>query len=195
MKVARWLILLVAYTANAQEGTPSIAEKTAEMERLEGFFDIYWDDETGKLYWEIDKFDAEFLYSVSLSSGLGSNPVGLDRGQLGGAYVLEAMRVGPRVLLMEPNYGYRARSDNPGRGSRRAGRLRTFGALGLRSRGRDGRKRARRRHRLLPPRTRTAPRDESSVRAKGATRSTEAAASSTCRGRKHFRRTRRSRPY
>ena len=58
MKVARWLILLVAYTANAQEGTPSIAEKTAGMERLEGFFDIYWDDETGKLYWEIDKFDA-----------------------------------------------------------------------------------------------------------------------------------------
>ena len=58
MKVARWLILLVACAANAQEGTPSIAEKTAGMERLEGFFDIYWDDETGKLYWEIDKFDA-----------------------------------------------------------------------------------------------------------------------------------------
>ena len=113
MKVARWLILLVAYTANAQEGTPSIADKTAEMERLEGFFDIYWDDETGKLYWEIEEFDAEFLYSVSLSSGLGSNPVGLDRGQLGGAHVLVAMRVGPRLLLMEPNYGYRARSDNP----------------------------------------------------------------------------------
>ncbi len=49
MKVARWLILLVACAANAQEGTPSIAEKTAGMERLEGFFDIYW---------EIDKFDA-----------------------------------------------------------------------------------------------------------------------------------------
>ena len=113
MKAARWLILLVAFAANAQDGTESIAEKTAGMERLEGFFDIYWDDETGKLYWEIDKFDEEFLYSVSLSSGLGSNPVGLDRGQLGGAHVLVAMRVGPRVLLMEPNYGYRARSDNP----------------------------------------------------------------------------------
>ena len=74
----------------------TIATKTSGMEKLEGFFDIYWDDDTGKLYWEIDKFDTEFLYAVSLSSGLGSNPVGLDRGQLGGEHVLEAKRIGPR---------------------------------------------------------------------------------------------------
>jgi hypothetical protein len=50
---------------------------------------------------------------VSLATGLGSNPVGLDRGQLGGTYVLKAHRVGPTVLLIEPNYRFRARSDNP----------------------------------------------------------------------------------
>ncbi len=116
MKALLWLapvLLLIAANTNAQDEIPSIADKTAGMEHLEGYFDVYWDDDTGKLYWEIDKFDEEFLYAVSLSSGLGSNPVGLDRGQLGGRHILEAKRVGPRVLLMEPNYTYRALSDNP----------------------------------------------------------------------------------
>ncbi|UCF18394.1 MAG: zinc-dependent metalloprotease, partial [Gemmatimonadota bacterium] len=77
------------------------------------FFDLYWDEPEGRLYWEIDRWDVEFLYQVSLSTGLGSNPVGLDRGQLGRTYILKAARVGPKVLLIEPNYRYRARSPNP----------------------------------------------------------------------------------
>ena len=92
---------------------PSIVDKTAGMTAREGFFNLYWDDETGKLYWEIDKLDTEFLYQVSMASGLGSNPIGIDRGQLGGTYLLKANKIGPRVLLMEPNYRFRARSDNP----------------------------------------------------------------------------------
>lgn len=92
---------------------PSIAEHTAGMTAIEGFFDLYWDNAGGRLFWEIDKLDTEFLYQVSMGSGLGSNPVGIDRGQLGGTYVLTAKRVGPRVLLWEPNYRYQARSDDP----------------------------------------------------------------------------------
>lgn len=113
-----WFLLLLspgmAVTgAAAQTGAiPSIEEKTEGMARMEGFFDIYWDASTGRLYWEIDKWDTEFLYQIALSSGLGSNPVGLDRGQLGGTYILKTRRVGPKILLFEPNYRYRARSDN-----------------------------------------------------------------------------------
>ena len=95
------------------EGLPSIEEKTRGMRRLQGFFDLYWDEAEGKLYWEIDRWNEQFLYQVSLATGLGSNPVGLDRGQLGGTYILEARKVGPKVLLVEPNYHYRARSQNP----------------------------------------------------------------------------------
>ncbi|NIP57466.1 MAG: hypothetical protein GWO00_05545, partial [Gemmatimonadetes bacterium] len=62
---------------------------------------------------EIPELDTEFLYQISMGSGLGSNPVGIDRGQLEGTHVLEARRIGPRVLLLEPNYQYVARSDNP----------------------------------------------------------------------------------
>jgi hypothetical protein len=46
----------------AAQGLSSIADKTAGMTRLEGFFDLYWEESTGKLYWEIDSFDREFLY-------------------------------------------------------------------------------------------------------------------------------------
>ncbi|MFK7831281.1 MAG: zinc-dependent metalloprotease [Congregibacter sp.] len=105
--------VLIALCSFARaDSLPPISELVDSAERMEGYFDLYWDASSGALYWEIDKLDTEFLYQVSMGSGLGSNPVGIDRGQLRGTYVLEAKRVGPRVLLMEPNYGYRATSDN-----------------------------------------------------------------------------------
>ncbi len=103
-----------AYAQEEPPSIPSIEAKTEGMSHLEGFFDLFWDEGEGKLYWEIDRWGVEFLYQISLPTGLGSNPVGLDRGQLGGTHVLYAERVGPRVLLIEPNYGFRALSDDPG---------------------------------------------------------------------------------
>lgn len=108
------LVILVSATpVSARQTLPSIAEHIDGMERMEGFFDLYWDAGTGSLFWEIDRLDTEFLYQISMGSGLGSNPIGIDRGQLRGTHVLEAHRVGPRVLLMEPNYEFVAQSDNP----------------------------------------------------------------------------------
>ena len=99
--------------ASAQESLPSISEKTRGTTAMEGFFNLHWDEGEGILYWELDLGGGEFLYQISMGSGLGSNPVGIDRGQLRGTYVLEAKRVGPRVLLMQPNHRFQARSDNP----------------------------------------------------------------------------------
>lgn len=104
--------LLMVFPAFAEE-LPSIETRIEDTTRMEGYFNLYWEAPTGRMYLEIDKFDAEFLYQISMASGLGSNPVGIDRGQLGGSYVVKAERVGPRVLLMEPNYKFRARSANP----------------------------------------------------------------------------------
>lgn len=103
----------VAAQGQARVSPPSIAERTTGMTAMPGFFTLYWDDAAGKLFWEIDKLDTEFLYQVSMGSGLGSNPVGIDRGQLGGTYVLVARKTGPRILLLEPNYRFKARSSNP----------------------------------------------------------------------------------
>ncbi len=95
----------------AQE-LPTIDAVVEDATAMEGFFNLYWQEDSGKLYWEIDQLDTEFIYQVSMGSGLGSNPIGIDRGQLRGTYVLSAQRVGPRILLVEPNYRYRASSDN-----------------------------------------------------------------------------------
>ena len=105
-------LLPAAVRAQATE-LPSIEDRISGLTAMEGFFNLYWDDGTGALFWEIDDLDTEFLYQVSMGSGLGSNPIGIDRGQLRGTYVLKAKRIGPRVLLMEPNYRFQARSDNP----------------------------------------------------------------------------------
>jgi hypothetical protein len=61
---------------------------------------------------QIDKLDEEILYQTSLPAGLGSNDVGLDRGILGTTYVVKFNRVGNKILMIEPNYSYRAVSGD-----------------------------------------------------------------------------------
>ncbi len=91
---------------------PTIAEKTEGMTAMEGYVPLYWDAKTGTLWMEISRFDTPFLYVSSLPVGLGSNPVGLDRGQLGEQRVVRFERTGPKVHLVQPNLDYRATSDN-----------------------------------------------------------------------------------
>ncbi len=89
----------------------SIASKTKRLRKIDGFIPLYHDEREGKLWMEISRFDEEFLYQVALASGLGSNPVGLDRGQLGDSRVVMFRRFGPKILLVESNYKYRALTD------------------------------------------------------------------------------------
>ncbi|MBZ5539294.1 MAG: zinc-dependent metalloprotease [Acidobacteriia bacterium] len=100
-----------AATAPAEEKT--IAEKTAGAQKLPGYFNLYWDAKQGKLWLEIDKLGAEFLYQSGLSAGVGSNDIGLDRGQLGATRVVRFERSGPKILLVQSNYDYRAGSSDP----------------------------------------------------------------------------------
>ena len=88
--------------------TPSIAEKVAGAQKFPGYFNLYWDAKQGKLWLEIDKWSTEFLYQSGLPAGIGSNDIGLDRGQLGGTHIVRFERSGPKVLLMEENLAYRA---------------------------------------------------------------------------------------
>jgi len=83
------------------------------MKKLPGYFTFYWDAKTGKIWLEIARSDSEFLYVSSLPAGLGSNDVGLDRNQLGGTRIVKFHRVGPKILLIQLNYSFRAITDNP----------------------------------------------------------------------------------
>ncbi|RMF67057.1 MAG: DUF5117 domain-containing protein, partial [Calditrichaeota bacterium] len=110
--VLAWQSLLPAQS-KAPETLPTIAKKTEGMKKLDGFLPLYWEEKTGKMWLEIGRWDREVLYLHSLPAGVGSNDIGLDRGQLGRSRVVKFHRVGPRVLLIQPNYRYRATTDNP----------------------------------------------------------------------------------
>ena len=100
------------FSADAQQ-LPTIPEKTIGLQKMNGFFTLYHDDLLGKLWMEVDRFDQEFLYVMSLPAGLGSNDIGLDRGLLGGGRVVLFSRVGRKLMLTETNQQYRANSGDP----------------------------------------------------------------------------------
>ncbi len=90
----------------------AMASKTDGMQKFEGFFTFYYDKKGDKIFLEIDKFNEEFLYVNSLAAGVGSNDIGLDRNQLGNERVVKFERRGPKILLIQPNYTYRALSQS-----------------------------------------------------------------------------------
>jgi len=90
----------------------TIDARTSGFQKLDGYMPLYWDEKTGSLWMEINKFDTEMLYSTGLTAGLGSNDIGLDRGQGGQGRVVKFQRIGPRVLMVQPNYTFRANSPN-----------------------------------------------------------------------------------
>ena len=105
-------IPVLAQPARSTGKPPSIEEKTASLKKLDGFLPVYWDEAEGKLYLEIANFGVEMLHSNGIAAGLGSNDIGIDRGALAGSRIVMFERVGPRVLLVAPNYNFRATSDN-----------------------------------------------------------------------------------
>ena len=106
-------LLTGASSPAAAQERPTIAEKTAGMEVLEGFVPLYWDDDAGELWMEIAQFDRELLYIRSLAAGVGSNDIGLDRGEIGASAIVRFERVGPKVLMVQPNQRFRVQSNNP----------------------------------------------------------------------------------
>ncbi len=108
--MAKFLALL--FLTTSLSSAASIAEKTTGLTKLDGFFPLYWDAKAGKMFLEIPALEKEFLYYSSLPAGLGSNDVGLDRGQVGQTHLVQFERNGPKVLLMENNLRFRATTTN-----------------------------------------------------------------------------------
>ncbi|NNK20236.1 MAG: zinc-dependent metalloprotease [Flavobacteriaceae bacterium] len=89
-----------------------ITEKLKDFQKYEGFFPFYHDPASDKVFMEVKDLDKEFLYVYSLSSGIGSNDIGLDRGQLGNEQVVYFKKAGNKLLLIQPNLKYRALTEN-----------------------------------------------------------------------------------
>lgn len=106
-----FLLLCIPLCSVAQK-LPSIEDKTKDFKKYEGYFNFYWDSAAGKIWLEIDKMDSEILYQTSLPAGLGSNDIGLDRGLLGNTAIIKFVRTGRKILMIEPNYDYRATAND-----------------------------------------------------------------------------------
>lgn len=112
------LLLASAPAAGAQQ-TPappppasSIAARTAGFERRDGFVPLWIDTKQGRLYGELPREPMRALFWVSLASGFGSNPVGLDRGASGADQVVRFERDGDRVRMVFENTRFRSSLDD-----------------------------------------------------------------------------------
>ncbi|MBT8177529.1 MAG: zinc-dependent metalloprotease, partial [Eudoraea sp.] len=88
------------------------SKKSQDYQKFQGFFDYYHDDSKDRIFLEVPELEKEFLYVYSLSSGIGSNDIGLDRGQLGNEQVVYFKKAGNKLLLVQPNLRYRALTEN-----------------------------------------------------------------------------------
>jgi hypothetical protein len=118
-RCAALLVLIAACTTTAPPPKPApviekspMETKTAKLQKLDGYIPLYWDAENGKLLMQISRFGEDLLYQSSLPAGVGSNPIGLDRGLLGQTQIVTFDRVGPKVLMTATNYRFRAISND-----------------------------------------------------------------------------------
>jgi hypothetical protein len=88
------------------------------MEKLGGLLTLYIDHDEGKVWLQIPAdtgrsgLVGSYLYVEGLRTGLGSNPVGLDRGISGDTKVVDLRLVGSRLLVEEQNLGFRALTES-----------------------------------------------------------------------------------
>lgn len=102
----RYMMLLCVSTSFSQ------VLKDKELKAFNGFFDFHYEIATDKIYLEVSELDKEFLYVNSLATGVGSNDIGLDRGQIGRERIVKFEKAGNKLLLVQPNIDYRAITDN-----------------------------------------------------------------------------------
>jgi hypothetical protein len=102
---------ICAAALNAQQSSSSnsatIAGHTQGMEKRDGYFPVYLDEKTGKILMEIPRDSTRFLMFTQEATGLGSNPIGLDRGGGGDGNVVRIQRAGDRALVLFENWKYR----------------------------------------------------------------------------------------
>lgn len=98
------LILIGSFLLAKAQKPGEIESKVQGLKKIEGYFNFYWDEKGGRIYLEIEKLNDEFLYVNSLPAGVGSNDLGLDRGQIGDSRIVKFIRSGQKILLIQPNY-------------------------------------------------------------------------------------------
>ena len=112
MKLIKNILFLLTCSIFSLQAASNYNEFVKGKTYQEGYFSFHIDKDAGKVYLAIDKFDQAFLFQSSMPHGIGSNDIGLDRGQLGDTRLVQFERVGDKVFLRQKNTYYRANTDN-----------------------------------------------------------------------------------
>ncbi len=101
-----------------KDAAPTIAEKTKGLTERPGLIASYLDTKKAKVYLKLPPANSsglvgEYLFVETMATGLGSNDLGIDRGQTGRTDILDIKTVGNKVIFVVPNLSYRATSSNP----------------------------------------------------------------------------------
>jgi hypothetical protein len=110
MKNFLFFLILISHNIYSQTIKTELFSK--DFEKKEGFVDFYWNELKGKVYLNIKSLNQELIYVNYLSAGVGSNDIGLDRGQIGGTKIISFVKMGSKILMIQPNYKYRAITTN-----------------------------------------------------------------------------------
>jgi hypothetical protein len=116
--VFRSTAIAVVLAFSAAAAAPALAapaaatsSPTAGMEKLDGLITTFVDRKSGKVFLKLPTADKDgihgrYLYQTYLRSGLGSNPVGLDRSAPGDTQVLVFRQAGNKVVVQFENHGF-----------------------------------------------------------------------------------------
>lgn len=113
-----FLIISALILFACQPVTDNASDPLAGLDHRDGFLDLHVDADAGTVLVRLPEPDADgvalkAIHTARLTGGLGSNPVGLDRGWGDGGKVVIFRQRGGRVVLEQPNLRYRANPDNP----------------------------------------------------------------------------------
>ncbi|MGI2092916.1 zinc-dependent metalloprotease [Shewanella oncorhynchi] len=109
--LALFIALLGFPTVTVAAAAPS-AKIIKQGQEAKGFLNLYYEESEGELYLEVNRLNQPFILVTSLPQGVGSNDIGLDRGQLGQTRMVQFERQGPYVLLKQLNTQYRANTSD-----------------------------------------------------------------------------------
>lgn len=111
------LLVLVAFTPlaaqrPARDSLPSLTAAAAGYQRQDGFVPVLVDADRRQVRLELPDTGLTALMLVSQATGLGSNPIGIDRGASARSEVVRFVPEGRRVLVRFENTRYRSSGDS-----------------------------------------------------------------------------------
>jgi len=111
-------IILLLSACEPRASTTVKQNPLSGFETREGFIELHVNKKTNQVYARLPKAEKDgvnlrVIHSARLTAGLGSNPVGLDRGWGEGGRVIVFRRMGDKMILEEENLRYRANPNNP----------------------------------------------------------------------------------